>query len=245
MHGDVWFLAAPERWEGDEVTLDPNESHHATRVLRAAPPDVITVIDGSGLVARCAIARVDKDAVVAEVLERDRKPTPIPQVGVYQGAAKGHKNDEVVERLAELGVSDLTVFSSARSVVKWDEEKEQRRGERWSTIAGSAAKQSKNPHVMRTRGVVDMDSLLHSVSNEPLAVVLWEEAGLPLRTALGHDARRIALVVGPEGGLERAEAEALADAGAQLVSLGPRIFRTENAAAFASAAVMYHYGTLG
>ena len=245
MHGDVWFLAAPERWAGDEVTLDPNESHHATRVLRAAPPDVITVIDGNGLVARCSIARIEKDCVVAEVLERDRVPAPVPSLGVYQGAAKGHKNDEAIERLAELGVSDVTVFASARSVVRWDEEKQGRLSERWGSIAVSAAKQSKNAHVMRTRGVVDMDSLIHSVSNEPLAVVLWEEAGLPLRVALERDARRIALVVGPEGGFERSEAEALADAGAQLVSLGPRIFRTENAAAFASSAVMYHYGTLG
>lgn len=245
MHGDVWFLARPERWGDDDVTLDKDESHHALRVLRAQPPDVITVTDGSGLIARCAITDVSGDVVRAEVLERDRKPTPVPQVAVYQGAAKGHKNDEVVERLAELGVSDATVFSSNRSVVRWDEKKEERLNERWASLAASAAKQSRNPHVMRTKGVVDWDSMAHAVSNEPLPVVLWEEATLPLRTALGHDARRIALIVGPEGGLERAEAEALADAGAQLVSLGPRIFRTENAALFAASAVMYHYGTLG
>jgi 16S rRNA (uracil1498-N3)-methyltransferase len=245
VHGDVWFLAAPERWDGDEVTLDESETHHATRVLRAAPPDVITVVDGNGLVARCSIARVEHDLLVAHVLERKRMPAPIPQLGVYQGAAKGHKNDEAIERLAELGVSDVTVFSSARSVVRWDEEKQQRLGERWRTIAGSVAKQSKNPYVTRTRGVDGFDAVVAAVAKEPLAIALWEEAALPLRTALEFDARRIALVVGPEGGLERTEAEALADAGAQLVSLGPRIFRTENAAAFACSAVMYHYGTLG
>ena len=245
MHGDVWFLARPEHWGDDEVILDPAESHHALRVLRAQPPDVITVSDGSGLVARCSIARVENDRVVAEVLERTRIPAPVPQLGVYQGAAKGHKNDEVVERLAELGVSDLTVFGSKRSVVRWDDQKKERLVERWSSVAASAAKQSRNPHALRTRPVVDWDALTHVVSNEPLAIALWEEAELPLRTAFLHDARRIALVVGPEGGFERAEAESLADAGAQLVSLGPRIFRTENAAVFASAAVMYHYGTLG
>ena len=66
--------------------------------------------------------------------------------------------------------------------------------------------------------------------------MLWEEASLPLRTALDGGGNRVALVVGPEGGLAREEAEALADAGAQLVSLGPRIFRTENASVVAAAA---------
>lgn len=245
MHGDVWFLAPPERWDHDSVVLDPAESHHAIRVLRAQPPDVITVVDGSGLVARCSISSTEGDVITAEILERDRRPPPVPQIAVYQGAAKGAKNDEVVERLAELGVTELTVFSSKRSVVRWDDKKEERLNERWATIAGSAAKQSKNPHAMRTRGVVGFDSVLEAVSKETLPIVLWEEAGLPLRTALVHDARRICLIVGPEGGFERDEAEALADAGAQLVSLGSRIFRTENAAVFAGAAVMYHYGTLG
>lgn len=245
MHGDVWFLAPPERWRDDEIFLDANESHHASRVLRAKAPDVITVIDGNGLVARAAITGRDEDRVVAEILERRRLPAPIPQIAVYQGAAKGQSNDEAVERLAELGVAQSTAFLSRRSIVRWDERKEERLVQRWAGIAVSAAKQSKNPHVMRVGDVIDLAALEQRIREEPLAVVLWEGADLPLRTALERDARRIALVVGPEGGFERDEAEALADAGAQLVSLGPRIFRTENAAAFAAAAIMYHYGTFG
>ena len=76
-------------------------------------------------------------------------------------------------------------------------------------------------------------------------MVLWEEAPLPLRTALHRPPERIALVVGPEGGFTREEAEALADAGGQLVSLAPRILRTENAPIVSAAAVLYHYGLIG
>lgn len=245
MHGDVWLYAPPTAWNGDEVVLGPDESHHATRVLRAEPPDVVTITDGNGLVARCALVRTEEEQVVAEILERRRDPAPVPRVAVYQGAAKGHKNDAVVERLAELGVADLMTFTSRRSVVRWDAGKQARLHERWSALATGAAKQSKNAYVMSTRGVVEWAVVVRSVESEPLAVALWESAELPLRTALVHDARSVALIVGPEGGLEREEAEELADAGAQLVSLGPRILRTENAGAFAAAAVMYHYGTFG
>jgi 16S rRNA (uracil1498-N3)-methyltransferase len=83
------------------------------------------------------------------------------------------------------------------------------------------------------------------IHKEPCAVVLWEKASLPLRTALLDATERVALVVGPEGGLAQSEAEALADAGGQLVSLGPQILRTENAATVAAAATMFHYGLIG
>src|SRR5687768_216059 len=123
MHGDVWFFAAPERWSATTVTLDRDETHHALHVLRVAPPDVVTVIDGRGRVARCSVREADDAGMVAEVLESEHRPATIPQIVVYQGAAKGHKNDEVLEKVAELGALEFTVFESRRSVVRWDDKK--------------------------------------------------------------------------------------------------------------------------
>ncbi len=180
-----------------------------------------------------------------EVLETERMRRPRPELVVYQGAAKGHKVDEVVEKLAELGAAEVHVYESKRSVVRWDEPKVSRLNERWAGIARSAAKQSRSAFVMTATAGGSWTSLLRRVAQEPNVVVLWEEASLPLRTALLDGAERIALVVGPEGGLEAGEAEALADAGGQLVSLGPRILRTENAAVVTAAALLYHYGLIG
>lgn len=195
--------------------------------------------------ARCAVRSVDEESVVAEVVERSVHRRQRPDVVVYQGTAKSSKVATVVERLAELGVAETYAFQSSRSVARWDEQKVKRLDERWSTIARSAAKQSRNPFVMGTKAGLDFSDLVARIGREPLAACLWEEASLPLRTALMSPAERVALVVGPEGGLERAEAEALADAGAQLVSLGPRILRTENAAFAATSALLFHYGLIG
>lgn len=240
-----WFVAPPECWSPEVVRLPEEESHHALRVLRVVPPDVITVGDGNGLVARCAVRSIEDDIVTAEVVERTTHRRLRPEVAVYQGAARSSKVDTVVERLAELGVAETCSFESSRSVVRWDERKVDRLDERWSMIARSAAKQSRNPFVMRTKAGLAWPDLVARISREPLAVCLWEQASLPLRTALMEPAGRVALIVGPEGGFERAEAEALADAGAQLVSLGPRILRTENAAFAATTALLFHYGLIG
>ena len=225
--------------------MPPDESHHALKVMRVAPPDVVTVTDGQGTVARCAAARVEDDVLVVEVLEAEAHRRPRPELVVYQGAAKGAKADEVVEKLAELGVAEVRVYESKRSVARWDEAKVTRLNERWAAITRSAAKQSRNPFVTAAVAGLSWAQVVREVAREPLAIVLWEEATLPLRTALLDGAERIAFVVGPEGGLETEEAEALAGAGAQLVSLGPRILRTENAALVTAAAVLFRYGVIG
>ena len=168
-----------------------------------------------------------------------------PEIVVYQGAAKGHKLDGVVQQLAELGVSELWAFDSQRAVAKWDRDKVAKLSQRWDGVARSAAKQSRNPFALRARAGLSFTELTRRVAAEPLVVVLWEEAELPLRTALASGVERVALVVGPEGGLSRDEAEALADAGGQLVSLGPLILRTEHAATVAASATLFHYGLIG
>lgn len=240
-----WFVAPPGAWAEGSVVLPPDEAHHAVKVLRLSPPDVVTATDGDGTVARCAVARIEDKTVLLEILEKETVRRPRPEIAVYQGAAKGHKNDEVVEKLAELGVAGTFVYESRRSVARWDRGKVERLNERWATVARSAAKQSRNPFVMDAAAGVSWSDLVARVSAEPATLVLWEGASLPLRTALLGGAERVAVVVGPEGGLEPAEAEALADAGGQLVSLGPRILRTENAALVTVAALQYHYGVIG
>jgi 16S rRNA (uracil1498-N3)-methyltransferase len=250
MNSTPWFVAPPEDWGEREVILPEDESHHALRVLRIHPPAAVTVADGRGTVARCVAVRNKGGRLVAEILEREEHRRPRPELVVCQGAAKGHKLDDVVERLAELGVSELWAFESERSVVRWDEPKVAKLTERWRAMARSAAKQARNPFMMAAGAGLSFTELVRRVAAEPATVVLWEQASLPLRTALvsppSHPTTgRLALVVGPEGGLTRAEAEALADAGGQLVSLGPRILRTENAAVVAAAAVLYHYGVIG
>ena len=245
MSSTPWFIAPEDAWTDGEITLPPDESHHAVKVLRVTPPDVISITDGRGRIARCAVSRIDADRVVAEILEIDVRRAPTPRIVVYQGAAKGQKIDGVVERLAELGVAETWGYESSRSVVRWDQGKVAKLTDRWRSIARSAAKQSRSPFLLAAGGGLSWTELVRRVAAEPHAVVLWEEASFPLRTALVGHTDRVALVVGPEGGLDRTEAEALADAGAQLVSLGPQILRTENAAVVTTAALLFHYGLIG
>jgi 16S rRNA (uracil1498-N3)-methyltransferase len=240
-----WFIASLDSAADGELMLDAAESHHALRVLRIGPSDPITVTDGRGGIARGVVSTIDDGRVVVRVLDTVTRPRPRPGLVVYQGAAKGKKLDDVVGSLAQLGVVRLSAYRSARSVVRWDADKDRRLVERWTTIAHSAAKQSRSPFVTEIGPLLQWNDLVADIAREPLALVLWEGAGVPLREALADAAARIALVIGPEGGLDGDEAGALRAAGGRLVSLGPSILRTELAPVAAAAAVLYHYRRLG
>jgi 16S rRNA (uracil1498-N3)-methyltransferase len=240
-----WFVAPAEDWAGDEVLLDPDESHHALAVLRLRAGDDAIITDGRGRVAQGVLAG-PRGGRVALTITGEQAHTPArPQLAVYQGAAKGAKNDLVVERLGELGAHAAIIYSSERTVVRWDDAKVERNATRWAAIARVAAKQSRSPFVMQTDRLVAWQELEHRIAGEPYALVLWEEASRPLRNSLPADPDRVALVVGPEGGLAPEEAEVLESAGAELVSLGDRIIRTENAALVGAALISYHYGLIG
>jgi 16S rRNA (uracil1498-N3)-methyltransferase len=238
------FWAPPESWSEELVRLPADESHHALAVLRLGRGDELTVTDGSGRVARCVLRGGDGETVEAGVLEVTTHRRPRPELAVFQGAAKGTKLHALTERLAALGVAEMRVFGSERSVVAWDEPKRARLEARWGALARAGAKQSRSPWVMSTGAPLRWAELVARLALEGRAVVLWEEATEPLRSALA-DAARIALVVGPEGGLARHEAAELADAGARLASLGPRILRTEEAAVVAAAGILWHFGAIG
>lgn len=238
-----WFFGSFED-ATERVVLLAEEAHHARDVLRLSVGDGITVTDGAGKVARCEVLDIAEE-VRGVIREVRVEPRIRPSVIVYQGEAKGGKLDSVVERLAELGVVELWSFSSERSVVRWDDLKKARLERRWKEVARSAAKQSRNPYVLEPHAGLSWEQLRARVKDEPFGLTLWEEATIPLRAALGPATDRVALIVGPEGGLTREEAEDLADAGAPMVSLGPRILRTENAGVVAASALLFHAGLIG
>jgi 16S rRNA (uracil1498-N3)-methyltransferase len=240
-----WFFAERSCWKRDLIVLDSSESHHAVKVLRLSPSDVVTVTDGEGTTARCAVREIAGASLVAEILDRRTHRRPAPELVVFQGAPKGRKADEVIERLAEIGAAEVRIFEGMRSVVRWNESRLLKHAERWSAIARGASKQSRNPFVARTGPLLSWEEMLGRIRKEALAVALWEEATRPLREELEEDAGRVALVIGPEGGLDRSEAHQLEDWGAKLVSLGTQILRTENAPVVGASAVLFHYGVIG
>ena len=147
--------------------------------------------------------------------------------------------ETIVQKCTELGVFAVVPVVSARCVVLPNKDFEKKR-ERYNRVALEAAKQSRRAMVPEVLPLVELKKIDPGAFD--LFLIAYEdESGRTLKQALrAADApKSIALVIGPEGGLEEGEVSRLTNAGAVSVSLGKRILRTETAGMAMLAQTLY------
>jgi 16S rRNA (uracil1498-N3)-methyltransferase len=230
------FFVTPDDVAGDRIVLRGEEAHHAARVLRVRQGERVTVADGTGRVFD-GFVRSFGDSVEVDVVDVRNVSLPRPSITIHQALMKGDRMDDMIEKSVEIGVARIVPFVAERSIVRWDDPKREKAHERWTHIARAAAKQS------RSAWLTEIAPIASGVPKGP-AFVLHEEATVRLRDVLPDEPpATVELVVGPEGGL--APDETLELGGSTLVSLGPRILRTEVAGPVAAAMIAFAYGNLG
>ncbi len=236
------------------LSLSEEDAKHA-RVLRLSPGEHIGVVDAARDYFELEILSAD-DGIVARIAQRLDAPRASVSVTLVQGLAKGDKMDDIVRHATEVGIDAFVPLSSSRCVMKLDAKKVKSRVARWQAIAHSAAMQSgrmTEPVVLPPQTVGQVAQML---ADFDCVLVCWEECpatktiAAALASTLGDsaaaDCARIAVVVGPEGGLSADEVERLTAGDAACpVTLGPSILRTETAGVVAPALVLYACGGMG
>lgn len=239
------------------LRLGREDLKHA-KVLRLKPGEHIAVVDAAQDYFECEITDVPPDGMSVRVASRIDEPETGASVVLLQGIAKGEKMDTVIRQATELGVSAIVPLICERSVVKLDSEKASKRAARWRAIAKSAAMQSGRTTIPEISEPMSVKEAAALVAEATAVVVCWEEsdgsasigsvieAGRVACSAPTRDSR-IAVVVGPEGGLSENEVRSFLDANerAGIASLGSTILRTETAGVVASAIALYELGGLG
>jgi 16S rRNA (uracil1498-N3)-methyltransferase len=231
-----------------ELTVDGPRFHYLSRVLRLAAGDALEVFDGRGHAFDARLVSLAEASARLSLGPGRDAPLARP-LTVVQGLPKGDKLELVLQKGTELGVAAFVPAVCARSVVKLDEKAAATRVARWQRIAEEAARQCGRADVPMVSMPAPLADAVARIAAEHAVFVLDEaERAVSLSQAFASlkDARRpIALVVGPEGGLERAEVDALVSRGATPVSLGRLVLRTETAALAAVAVLRHLDGELG
>lgn len=242
------FFVDTDQIEDKKIYISGKDVKHIRDVLRLVENDRIE-ISSNGVSYICSIEKILKDSIVVDVLTSTvGKHEPPIEILLYQGIAKGSKMDLIIQKGTEVGVREFGVISTNRSIVKIsDKKKEKTRIERLSSIAEEAAKQSKRDYIPKVKGIFSFEDILEILKDEDNIIVAYEdEDNLGMKEALGDiKGNRINLIIGPEGGFESYEIERLREIGAKIVSLGPRILRTETAGIVASTMILYEVGDLG
>ena len=231
---------------GDSATLGGAEGRHAASVRRIGAGEWIDVVDGCGLRATCEVCGSDKSSLHLVVRELVREDAPSPEVILVQALAKGGRDEAAVEICTEIGIDRVIPWASQRAIVQWKGPKAEKGRAKWESVARAAAKQSRRAYVPVVEDVKDsreLASWIASLTGEAgVAFVCHEEATDSLGAALariqessedGALPARIALIVGPEGGIGSEETAQLVDAGGRTVGLGDNVLRSSTAGAVA------------
>lgn len=237
------FLVPSAAFGSSVVILEGPELHHL-RVRRVRVGEPVLLSDGLGNQTNGVVVEISRDRACIRLHPVDDH-TQLPnhaRLSVGVGLLKGRKLDDVVERLTELGVAEILVFTSERSIP----EPTEARLERLNRIVRSAAKQSQRRELPVLNGPLRFEDLIHQRDDE-CRLLFWEgqpPADSPLAAPTAATARVLALI-GPEGGYSDAEVSAATACGFQLASLGARPLRAETAAVAAATLCQALLGELG
>jgi len=237
------FFISPEQVSGTRILISGEDVRHIATVLRMKAGEELLLCDGQGTEYAARITTAGKTEIVAEITGQSQRSLHSPRLVLGQGLPKSDKMDWIVQKATELGVASIIPIVTERTILKVrDEEK---RVSRWRKIAREAAMQSNRPDIPVVADIVPFAKLLGTLNSEPETLLLfpWEEGTQPLKDVLRpqRDAKKIVVLIGPEGGFSAKEAELAKGKGFHLVSLGRNILRTETAAIAALSMVGYEY----
>ena len=237
--------------EGNDIRLRREDERHALRVLRLKAGDGIeAVLDSERWSAKIVSV---SDGVQIELAERLKSTEPTVEITLFQGLPKAEKMEWIIQKCTELGVARFCPVVMERSIPVVDKKSAARKLERWRLIAEEAVKQCGGARIPEVAEPAALESQLERFKSMDCLLVPWEaaEAGASLSVAdalnrAGRDGRlSVGILIGPEGGIAGSEMEWLrCNAGAQAVTLGPRILRTETAAVTATVLALSACGGL-
>ena len=239
------FFAEPSQIGEKEIRITGPDVNHIRNVLRMRPGEELLIADGTGGEYRCLISEIREDEVRAEICWKLAGNAELPcEITLFQGLPKGDKMDLIVQKAVELGAYSVIPFAAKRSIVKLDDKKAQKRQQRWQAIAKGAAEQSGRSLIPEIGRVRSFTEALEAASALDVVLIPYElEEGMKRSAQLIGNimpGQSVGIFIGPEGGFEEDEVNRAKESGAEPITLGKRILRTETAGMAVLSILMYH-----
>lgn len=229
---------------GGSAVIEGGDARHIAGALRMTPGETLTLCDGCGTDYACTITAVEREMVTLSV-DAATPTTAEPSLAVtlYMGLPKGDKMELIIQKSVELGVAAIVPVAMSRSIVKLDGKDAAKKQARWQKIADEAAGQSGRGILPVVETSISWKQALTRFAAEN-TLLCYEGGGAPIGQLVSPADTAVSLVVGPEGGFDPAEVEAVTAVGGRIATLGPRILRCETAPLAAIAVLMEKSGNM-
>ncbi len=238
------FFISPDILHGEKIVLANSQAHQIRDVLRMKPGDKIIVLDNTGYEYKVSLIKIDRREIIGEVINKTRSEgEPKVRITLYQSILAREKFEWVLQKCTEVGVCSFVPVVTQRSIVRGAESVTIKKMSRWQSIITEAAEQSGRGRVPTLESPLNFSDVISGLDNFDCSLFGSTQIDTPdLREIIkGKDSelKKIALFIGPEGGLTETEIADADGRGAKAFSLGKRILRTETAAVVASAIILY------
>ena len=231
-----------------EIKIMGENYNHIVNVLRIKENENILLTNKEIIKTYIAkIISIKKGHINCSILEEiESDVEPKIKVDLYQGITKSDKMEYIIQKCTELGINNIIPTKMKFCIGKINDE--EKKIERWNKIAEAAAKQSKRDYIPKIEKSSDIEKIIERLKEYDIAILAYENEDkktikelLKSKDIEESKINKIALIIGPEGGLDINEVEKLKENNCYIVSLGKRILRTETAPIAALSMLMYEY----
>ena len=232
MTAPIFFVSADQLTgasQGSMIVLDGPEGRHGATVKRIGVGEQVLLTDGVDHRVDAVVESVGVGELHLRVKVITQEPQPDSRFVLVQALAKGDRDEQAIEAATEVGVDEVVPWQAARSIVIWRGERAARSLRKWESVVLAATKQSRRTRVPLVSEPANNRAVIQRIEQAALALVLHEEAALPLAGLVLPPSGDVLLIVGPEGGVAPDELSAFVAAGAVAVRLGPNVLRSSSA----------------
>lgn len=247
------FFVESNQINDNKITIVNDDVKHIQKVLRKNIGDIIEICNkDNSRNYLCEITQLNKEDIICNIKDEiDKESEANIYINIFQGLPKSDKMEYIIQKCVELGVSEITPLNMKRCVVKIDSKDETKKLQRWQKISEVAAKQCGRDVVPKINNITNVKNICNLCQNYDIVLVAYEEEkNNKLKYVLKElknkynkqNQIKIAVVIGPEGGIDKEEIEILKNQeNLQIVTLGNRILRTETVALNVSSIIMYEF----
>ena len=244
------FFVKDEQIVNQEIKIQGTDVNHIKNVLREKIGSELTICnEKTGQDYLCEIKEIKEENIICHIKEKllNNVESNI-KVTIMQGLPKADKMELIIQKSVELGVNNIIPIEMKRCVVKLKEQDAKKKITRWQKISEVAAKQCGRDIIPEIKECIKIEQICEKIPMYDKIIVAYEEEKeTSLKQELAkiknnHNKElKIGIVIGPEGGIDYTEIEKLKKAGAEIVTLGKRILRTETVALNMLSNIMYEF----
>ena len=217
---------------GTHYEFNNEDALHAIKVLRLSTGEIFNLSDGKGGWSRVVVEETAKKSMRVKVLETGFEKPLDTTFTIVQAIPKGDRIKDAIELSTEGGADRIVMWKATRSIGRSED-----KIEKLQVTAREASKQSRRYRIPAVLGVATTENIVDEIAKSDLVLILHESAITSLSSAITPGAKKVLIIIGPEGGLTDEEIESFAAAGGKVVLMGRPILRSAHAGLAALAAV--------